>query len=272
MSCSVPAIRMLLTAVLIAGGGASSAAAPCRPAPQTFDYAAYAPEIVLHLDEMVSLPPATVVLAGTFRDAANAVHPALLTSQDRGETWSTTPLGIHGAGLGPLQSDGVASIWGIVAGVQEGTDEPLYLLRSRDAGRTWCAIPLDGLDTLNGVAFFRLFDDRHGLIVFSEAPFGGVFHGYQTLDGGDSWQSLWRADGTPPEAVEPAADYPDRGHRHRRTRRYGGASRTCSPWMPSSVCGMTTGTMRSNAWTSRARDPGGRCPMSPGRTVSSAVN
>ena len=200
--------------LFLLGAGSAARGAPCQPLPAVFggafDYAAYAPEIRLHLQEMVSLPPDTVVLAGSFRDAANAVHPALLTSQDGGETWSATPVLVHGAALAHLSSDRASTVWGIVSAVQEGTEQALYLLRSRDSARNWCAISLEGLDTLNGVALFRLFDHDHGLIVFSDAPFGGGFRAYQTQDGGENWLLLWDVAGTPPEAVEPPADDPDR--------------------------------------------------------------
>ena len=205
-----PAMRIALAAVFFLAGDAVARGAPCEPLPRTFDYAAYADEIRLDLHQMVSLPPRTVVLAGAFRDPGNTVHPALLTSQDGGETWSTTRLPVHGAGLGHLVSDGVVSAWGIVSVMQEGVDDPLYLMRSRDAGRTWCAIPRDGLDTLAGVELFRMFDVRHGLMVFSEAPFGGGYHAYQTHDGGESWLPLWRAAGTPPDEADAEADYPGR--------------------------------------------------------------
>ncbi len=204
------AATALLTAGLVLVPGAAAREAPCHPLPETFDYASYDGEIHLDLNEMVSLPPQTVVLAGAFRDPGNTVHPVLLTSADGGQTWSTIPLRFHGADLGHLVADGGTSVWGIVSLGQEGAEEPLYVLRSRDAARTWCAIPLEDLDTLSGVALFRMFDHRHGLIVFSEVPFGGGHQAYHTRDGAETWVPLWRADGPPPDDVDAAADYPER--------------------------------------------------------------
>ena len=203
------AVRIALAGVLLLAA-ATAHGAPCLPTPQGFDYASYDPEIRLDLDAMISLPPETVILAGAFHDSGNTVHPALLTSGDGGTTWSTVPLPIPGAGLGVLQADGTESLWGVVGLRQEGLDAPLSVLRSRDTGRTWCLLPLDGLEIRHGVDQFRMFDHRHGLLVFSAAPFGGGYTAYETSDGGDSWQRLWRADGPPPDAVEAGADYPER--------------------------------------------------------------
>jgi hypothetical protein len=194
----------------ILGFGTVARAAPCEPLPDAFDYAAYDAQVRLDLTGMVSLPPRTVVVTGSYRDAANTVHPALLTSADGGETWSRVPVRIHGAGFGHLLANGGGSVWGIVSFRQEGLDKPLALLRTRDGAGSWCLVSLEGLDTLNGVDLFRMYDDRHGLIVFSEEPFGGGFRAYQTRDGGESWHALWRADGPPPDQIDPAADYPDR--------------------------------------------------------------
>ena len=206
----IRASRIAVALALVCGTGATAQAADCVPLPTSVDGAPPATEVRLELREIVSLPPRTVVLAGAYHDAANVLQPALLASDDGGETWDTIPVPVGGAGLGHLETHGTGSLWGIVSFQQEGVDEPLYLMRSRDAGSTWCAISLAGLDALNGVDSFRMFDDRHGLLVFTEAPFGGDFSAYETRDGGGTWQHLWRADGMPPEAVDTAADYPDR--------------------------------------------------------------
>ncbi|SDE55517.1 WD40/YVTN/BNR-like repeat-containing protein [Rhodospira trueperi] len=216
--CRSSLTRSTLAAIAIlawAGAGVLAAgtvarAAPCEPLPDAFDYAAYDAQIRLDLTRMVSLPPRTVVVTGSYRDAANTVHPALLTSTDGGETWSRVPVRIHGAAIGRLESDAAASVWGIVSFRQEGLGTPLALLRTRDGAGSWCLVSLEGLDTLNGVDLFRMYDDRHGLIVFSEEPFGGGFRAYQTRDGGESWHALWRADGPPPDQIDTAADDPDR--------------------------------------------------------------
>lgn len=199
-----------LAALLVLGAGTTARGAPCEPLPETVDLAADRAEVRLDLNEMASLPPQTVILAGAFRDAGSAVQPALLTSEDGGATWSTTPVRIRGAELGHLVSDRAGTVWATVSFTQEGVDEPLYLLRSQDAARTWCAIALDELETLNGVDLLRMYDGRHGLMVFSEAPFGSGFHAYQTGDGGETWALLWRAEGTPLDVADMAADYPDR--------------------------------------------------------------
>ena len=202
--------RMATALAFLCWSSGAAHSAPCEPLPTTFDAAASAAEIRLDLHEMVSLPPQTVVLGGSFNDAANVVQPALLTSDDGGQTWSTIPVGIYGAGLRHLVTHGTGSVWGIVSFQQEGVDDPLYLLRSRDSGKTWCSISLEGLEALNGVDLFRMFDNRRGLLVFAEAPFGGGFRAYETRDGGETWRHLWHADGMPPEVADTAADYPDR--------------------------------------------------------------
>ncbi|KAA5606605.1 hypothetical protein F1188_04505 [Roseospira marina] len=189
--------------------------APCQPLATVADTSPLltpdpAGEIRLALDEMTALPPRTVILAGAFYDPAGAVQPALLTSSDGGASWTTHPVRIPGAALRFLAVDRAASAWGIVSGTQEGTDSPLYLLRSRDGAETWCAISLAGLETLHGVDMFRMFDDRHGLLVMSEAPFGGDVQTYETRNGGEDWALLWRAHGPSPDAIDAPADDPDR--------------------------------------------------------------
>ena len=201
------AIRITTAVALVCWVGATARAAPCEPLPTTRSNAA---EVRLDLVEMVSLPPETVVLGGAFHDAANVVQPALLVSDDGGETWSRIPIPIPGAGFGHLVAHGTGWVWGVVSFQQEGVDEPLYLLRSGDSGTTWCRIALDGLEALYGVELFRMFDDRHGLLVFTEEPFGGDVRAYETRDGGETWRHLWQAEGMPPEALDTAADYPDR--------------------------------------------------------------
>lgn len=172
----------------------ASLAATCAALPAAFDYAGYDEEVRLEVAELASLQEQTAVLAGRFHDGGNTVHPALAVSRDGGRSWTFVPVLYSGAGLSRLQTHGTATIWGIVSFRQEGTDEAQFLLRSRDAGASWCALPLDGLDTLRSVETLRFYDDRHGLLVFSEFPFGSRRMVYQTADGGDTWVPLWRTD------------------------------------------------------------------------------
>lgn len=184
--------RTLIPLVLLAVLAAPSQASACTALPAGFDYSGYGQDAELLVEDLGSLPEQTAVLAGRFHGDGNTLHPALAISRDGGRSWTFIDVLYSAAGLSRLQTQGEASIWGVVSHRQEGTDQPQYLLRSRDAGRSWCALPLDDLDTLASVESLRFFDERHGLIVFTEFPFGNGKIVYQTSDGGDSWVPVWR--------------------------------------------------------------------------------
>lgn len=61
--------------------------------------------------------------------------------------------------------------------------------------------------TLNTAEALRFFDRDHGLMIFSEAPFGTGRSVYHTADGGDTWHRLWQTDPALPEDVESGFAY-----------------------------------------------------------------
>lgn len=183
-------------------------ASPCVTPTGGFDYGGYGPTVEVAIEEIATLPAGTVMLAGRYHDGANTVHPALLISQDAGETWSSVALPFAGAGVGAVTTHGAETAWAVVSDRQEGLEIPRYLLRSRDRGSSWCAVSLDGMATLNAIDSIRFFDDRHGLMVFTEAPFGEARTVYHTADGGNTWQGLWQTDFAAAANVENDFTYP----------------------------------------------------------------
>lgn len=179
----------------------------CSAIPTGFDYSGYGSEVELVAEDIAALPTGRVFLSGRFVDDGNTVHPALLVSDD-GRDWSVVPIPFSGAGLRMLRTHGRSAIWGIVTLRQEGLDLPEQMVRSLDGGSSWCALPLGGLDVRRSVATFRFFDTRHGLIVFTEMPFGHGRSVYRTSDGGDSWQPLWPQGVEPDDEVETDFAYP----------------------------------------------------------------
>lgn len=198
---------LAVAAATAIGTTGPSRAAGCAAVPTEFDYADYGSEIELAVEDIAALPSGALFLAGRFVDDGTTMHPALLVSED-GRDWSTVLLPYSGAGLRRLTTQGPSAIWGIVSLRQEGLDLPEQMVRSLDGGRTWCSVPLGDLDVLRSVETFRFFDQHHGLIVFTETPFGPGRTVYSTSDGGDSWLPLWPRGIEPDPEVETDFGYP----------------------------------------------------------------
>lgn len=199
---------LMLGAVFAAGAANSAPTSPCVTPESTVDYSGHGPEVELVIAEMAALPATTVILAGLYHDGANTVQPALLVSRDGGIDWKSKVLPVAGGGIGHVTTDGAETAWAVISTRQEGLDLPSSLLRSRDGGESWCAIALDNVETLNAVDSLRFFDRDHGIMVFTEAPFGAAQTIYHTTDGGDTWQRLWRSDPALPADVETEFAYP----------------------------------------------------------------
>lgn len=196
----------ILLMVLVAAPGAR--ASSCAPLQGSFDYTGYGPELELMLGSIATLPMGSTILAGQYHDGAQTVHPALLVDQEGNGDWVRVPLPTHGADVGHLTTAGTDTAWAVVQFRREGLELPVSILRSRDGGQSWCAVPFDGLETLNTAESLRFYDRDHGIIVFSEAPFGDRRSVYQTSDGGDSWQRVWNDDPAPPSNIESDYAYP----------------------------------------------------------------
>ncbi len=203
------AARLATAAVLAALVAAPTAMAEtCVPPPDRFDYAGYFPEVELVASEIATLPGNTIILGGQYHDGAQTVHPALLVKGETDSDWTEIPLAFAGAAIGHLTTIGTDSAWAVVEFRVEGLQLAQAILRSRDGGRTWCALSLRGMTTLSATESLRFFDRDHGLIVFSDAPFGQEWAAYQTSDGGDSWEPVWDTNPAPPASVESDFAYP----------------------------------------------------------------
>lgn len=200
--------RALLLFVILPLATKFCLAAECVALPSTFNYTGYGESVELVVSDLTSLPERTVVLVGRFQDTANTIHPALALSRDGGFTWNFVDVRIRDAGLSRLQTDSTNTIWAIASFRQEGLDKPRYLLRSYDAGHHWCVVSLGNLETLATVETFRFFDNRHGMIIFSEMPFGSKKIMYQTVDGGNTWILVWRASEHKKTPIESSFTYP----------------------------------------------------------------
>lgn len=199
--------RIVLLAGLVIAPVGVSASAECLQPPSSFDYRPYGELVTLELDEIVTLPGDVVIVAGQYDDGPHTLHPALFVSPDGGRNWSAIDLRWPDAGLHFLETQGEATVWGIISFQREGVAKAKYLLRSVDGGASWCSLSLDGLDTRSNVESLRFFDERHGIAVFSDLPLNETKRSvYVTRDGGDSWQRLWRAEANP--LVEMGFGYP----------------------------------------------------------------
>ncbi len=201
--------RLTAVVFLMALAAAPTArASSCEPVPGAFDYHGFMPEVELVVSEIATLPGNTTILGGHYHDGAQTVHPALLVKDAEDGEWSRVRLPFGGAAIGHLTTIGTESAWAVIEYRVEGLQLAQALLRSRDGGRTWCAVTLSGMTTLNATESLRFFDRDHGLIVFNDAPFGREWAAYQTSDGGDSWERLWDNNPAPPGSVETDFSYP----------------------------------------------------------------
>ncbi len=204
MKARLAAVVFLLALVAAPAAQASS----CKPIPSVFDYRGFFPEVELIVSEIATLPGNTTILGGQYHDGAQTVHPALLVKDPEDGEWSRIRLPFRGAAIRHLTTIGTESVWAVVEFRQEGLQLAQALLRSRDAGRSWCAAALSGITTLNATQSLRFFDRNHGLIVFDDAPFDREMAVYQTSDGGDTWERLWDTNPAPPASVETDFSYP----------------------------------------------------------------
>lgn len=204
MTARLAAVLFLMALVATPAAQASS----CKPTAGGFDYFGYFPEVELVASEIATLPGNTVILGGHYHDGAQTVHPALLVKGENDSDWTQIPLAFGGAAIGHLTTMGTDSAWAVVEFRLEGLQLARAILRSRDGGRTWCARSLRGLTTLNATESLRFFDRDHGLVVFSDAPFGRERAAYQTSDGGDTWEPLWDTNPAPTASVETDFAYP----------------------------------------------------------------
>lgn len=128
-------------------------------------------------------------------------------SRNGGRSWSAVDLRWPDTGVRFLETQGEATVRAMGSFRGEAVVEAQYLLRSRDRGASWCSLPLGDLETRNRVESLRFFDERHGIVVFSDLPLNQTKRTvYMTRDGGDSWQRLWRSEADP--TVESAPRYP----------------------------------------------------------------
>ena len=201
--------RLAAMVFLMALAAAPAAqASSCIPVHGPFDYHGYFPEVELVVSEIATLPDNTTILGGQYHDGAQTVHPALLVKDAGDGEWSRIRLPIGGAAIGHLTTIGSESAWAVIEFRQEVLELAHALLRTRDGGRTWCAVTFSEMTTLNATDSLRFFDRDHGLIVFNDAPFGRETAVYQTSDGGDTWERLWDANPEPPESIETDFSYP----------------------------------------------------------------
>lgn len=134
----------------------------------------------------------------------------MLLSRNGGHSWDLLAFRFEGSGIVNIQTYGVANVWAVITFQQEGTHNPQYLLRSEDAGKTWCVTSLSFIDINDPLIWlkdFRFLDDMHGMMFVSGSlGSNGVYH---TKDGGISWNRLWKTQRKVSAEVDTAYLYPD---------------------------------------------------------------
>jgi hypothetical protein len=162
------------------------------------------------LDDTATLPENTVFLGGSLTDKANRRMPVLLLSLNGGHTWQQITFGFEGSGIVTIQTYGVANVWALITFQQEGAHNPEYLLRSVDAGKTWCIVSLDFIDIKDPFVWLkdlRFFDGQNGTMFLSGS--NGGSGAYYTHDGGIRWNRLWETQKNTPADVDGEYRYPD---------------------------------------------------------------
>jgi hypothetical protein len=164
------------------------------------EYPAENQEVRLHISGVATLPDNIVFLGGAYYDSTHKPYSALLMSRDGGETWNDTGFSFVLSHISYFQTYGKSYIWALVILTPEGLQAPTHLLRSTDAGETWCLVPFEHLlhDDLSipHIQQFEFFDEQHGLLSIICAT-QTVIDTHYTKDGGQSWQRLWVARRTP---------------------------------------------------------------------------
>jgi photosystem II stability/assembly factor-like uncharacterized protein len=137
------------------------------------------------LKEAVSLLAADPVRSGRLFGAAQGYGGRLLISEDRGETWSATPVDtVLFVAVNPVYPQYVYSGRGPFYDTTTSHMVPGTLWRSADGGTTWAKSPL---------AHRLGFDGE--IIADPGNPLGLYVADWDTLwhseDGGDTWKQLW---------------------------------------------------------------------------------
>jgi hypothetical protein len=164
----------------------------------------------LSLDDIATLPENTVFLGGSLTNKANRRIPVLLLSRNGGHNWEQCAFGFEGSGIANIQTYGIANVWAIISFQQEGAHNPEYLLRSVDAGKTWCVVSLTFIDIKDPLIRLKdliFYDDLHGMMFISGSL--GSSGAYYTKDGGISWNRLWKAQRNASAEVDEVYRYPD---------------------------------------------------------------
>ncbi|MCP4116117.1 MAG: hypothetical protein GY737_12065 [Desulfobacteraceae bacterium] len=166
-------------------------------------------EFTLFLDEIATLPENNVFLSGHLTGKANRQLPVLLVSIDGGRTWKHRIFEVEGAGIENLRTYGEANLWATITFQTEGLHTPEYLLRSENAGNSWCMVSLDFIEAgapLIWLSEFRFLDDLNG--IFSVSDSLGSISTYYTKNGGDSWNRLWKTPKNTSPEIDTAYRYP----------------------------------------------------------------
>ena len=194
--------------LILSGYGKVATGAECQDQPSTFEYSNYHSEMVLYLTDMATLPGEVVFLGGHYHDGTTTVHPALFISWDSGKSWKKSDFSFENSSIQNLQTYGLLNIWALITLRQEGLSNPEYLIRSTDAGKNWCILPLAPLNTLGQVDKIEFFDAFHGFMTLSSI-FSDNIYAYYTQDSGTTWRQLWGGRKTPFIDMETDYRYPD---------------------------------------------------------------
>ncbi len=179
---------------------------------EPFDYSNWeGRKIELNFEDMVSLPPNTIIVSGYYDYGAGPVHSALFISRDGAQTWKEINVKVRASTITNLCSFSTSHIWGLVTHRNEGTYTPTHLLRSVNQGQSWTVTILEFMHQHEGLfrtKDFQFYDDRHGLLTITNSAIGELST-YCSKDGGESWKQLWDIQ-TDRRNVERGYGYPKR--------------------------------------------------------------
>lgn len=180
--------------------------AACRRDLPQIKYSSQNRELTLSIRTIATLPDNMVFLGGYYTDQDAVYHSALLLSEDGGVTWKNSGFSYSLCQLDYLQTSGKSYIWGLILLTPEGLTTPTLLLRSTDAGETWCSVNLEQMlhDDLSipSVEQFQFWNENYGLLSIISAT-QTVTDTLYTRDGGLTWQRLWLARTSPD--IEPGS-------------------------------------------------------------------